>query len=192
MFWSKADCARLMIATLILFLTGCGITGATTGASPAQDIQSADAPKRAEAAADRAEVEKVARQYAEAKGARNFGAIWDLLAAPSQRHTLSLSKAPAEKDDVRAKAQGFESSAQVAKLVARSYFKLRRERLADKGKYVYASGADVVSQSIGNPVTVPIAGARLRVFPANIRLSDGSSDTVGVTLHAGRYSIVEP
>ena len=139
-----------------------------------------------------ATVKDVAAQYARAKSAGKFGVIWDLMAAPSRRLAISVSKAPAEADDTRARLQGFDSADHVKSLDDRSYFEARRAHQAKQGQYSYKSGITLLNVVVGSPVYVPFPTGRLYVYPATLKLSDGSTDLIGVTEHAGRVSIVEP
>ena len=181
----------LLVAALALH-SACATTAVDV--QPSTPATPQPQPERGEpqvSALDEA-IMAAARAYGESKASGDFGAIWDSLAPASQRLSISVSKAPAERDEARAKSQGFSSSEAVRALSDRAYFTARRSKMKESRRYSYPPGVTVDSVSLGPAVYVPVAGERLLVYPATLGLTDGSSDTVGVTKLGSRFRIVEP
>ncbi len=192
MSWGSEYMRALVVLLVGSTVMACGSGSGTERPAKASVLLKSLGPSTSVTTLAQAEVKRIAQQYGAAKAAQNFGAIWDLMAVPSRRLSIAVSKSPAETDDSRARQQGFDSADHVKSLDDRSYFQARRGHLAKEGKYSYGAGVSVQDISVGTPVYVPFQGVRLFVYPATLKLTDGSTDLVGVTQHTGRLSIVEP
>lgn len=184
------------IGTVLLSLAACGgATNHVTQTAPVPQADPAGTPKPIERpidpTVDLAPAEAQVREYVAAKTAHEFGRMWDMAAQVHKDIVIAVGKRMAERDDSTAKAQGFESAAQVQKLNPRAYFVRHRVYLATQQKNVYKKGAVISRLEMKAPIMVPFPGHRVAVHPVRVHLSDGTVDRLGVTREGDHWRLLE-
>ena len=155
----------------------------TSLASGAQNTEDSEAVVRAAEAC---------LAFANAKSARDWNQVWSLTADVRRLLVVQAGRRDAERSDSFAQAQGFHSSDEVRGLSDRDFFLQNRAHLADRDQYVYKPNVTVTATRVGPVRVIPFAQKRIRVYPVDVTLSDGTVDRLAATLENDSWRVLEP
>lgn len=180
------------LALTLAWLQGCATTTTTSehGTPKPAGATITHPTVRMDDGLQRAAADRLARDFEGAKLARDFGKMWDMTAPQFRTITIAIGRAIAERDDSAARAQGFPSPSAVKGLTDREYFIRSRQGHATRNRFVHKQGVTVATVAVAPALMIPFPGARLRVLPVTVTLSDGSVDKLGAARIKDQWRIV--